>query len=242
MKKKLNVGFWEFIAGIVLRNRILILSLIGVITILLALQWKNIRFTFTEANLLPSDDIANVEYDAFLEKFGEEGNLIVVGVKDDAFFTPKAFAEWNKLMADFKNQAEIDLVISVGNMKKLQKNNTLQTFELVPFVDQNKITDANYLATIKDDLFHKMPFYEGLLFNDKNGSIRSVIYMDKKVVNTPQRKAFILKNFIPKIEAFEKQLESTCAFLECLTLERLTQKPLLTKLACLSARHSELLR
>ena len=204
MKKKLNVGFWEFIAGIVLRNRILILSLIGVITILLALQWKNIRFTFTEANLLPSDDIANVEYDAFLEKFGEEGNLIVVGVKDDAFFTPKAFAEWNKLMADFKNQTEIDLVISVSNMKKLQKNNTLQTFELVPFVDQNKITDANYLATIKNDLFHKMPFYEGLLFNDKNGTIRSVIYMDKKVVNTPQRKTFILQNFIPKIEAFEK--------------------------------------
>lgn len=204
MKKKLNVGFWEFIAGIVLRNRILILSLIGVITILLALQWKNIRFTFTEANLLPSDDIANVEYDAFLEKFGEEGNLIVVGVKDSAFFTPKAFAEWNKLMADFKNQTEIDLVISVSNMKKLQKNNTLQTFELVPFVDQNKIFDAKYLATIKEDLFHKMPFYEGLLFNDKNETIRSVIYMDKKVVNTPQRKEFILKNFIPKIEAFEK--------------------------------------
>jgi hypothetical protein len=52
---------------------------------------------FTEANLL-DNHIVNQEYNAFLDKFGEEGNLIVVGVKDDAFFTPKAFASWNKLM------------------------------------------------------------------------------------------------------------------------------------------------
>jgi predicted RND superfamily exporter protein len=204
MKKKIKVGFWEFIAGIVLRNRITILIIIGLFTIFLALQWKNIRFTFTEANLLPSNDIANIEYDAFIEKFGEEGNLIVIGVKDDAFFTPKAFVAWNKLMDDFKEQKEIDLVVSVSNIKKLQKNNTSQTFELVPFVDQNKIADAEYLATIKKDLLQKLPFYEGLLFNKKNGTIRSLIYLDKKVVNTPQRKKYILDNFIPKIEAFEK--------------------------------------
>jgi predicted RND superfamily exporter protein len=204
MKKKIKVGFWEFIAGIVLRNRITILIIIGLFTIFLALQWKNIRFTFTEANLLPSNDIANIEYDAFIEKFGEEGNLIVIGVKDDAFFTPKAFVAWNKLMDDFKEQKEIDLVVSVSNIKKLQKNNALQTFELVPFVDQNKIADAEYLATIKKDLLQKLPFYDGLLFNKKNGTIRSLIYLDKKVVNTPQRKKYILDNFIPKIEAFEK--------------------------------------
>ena len=204
MKKKIKVGFWEFIAGIVLRNRITILIIIGLFTIFLALQWKNIRFTFTEANLLPSDDIANVEYDAFIEKFGEEGNLIVIGVKDDAFYTPKVFLSWNKLMNDFKQQKEIDLVVSVSNIKKLQKNNTPQTFELVPFVDQNKIADAKYLATIKKDLFQKLPFYDGLIYNKKNGTIRSLIYLDKKVVNTPQRKKYILDNFIPKIEAFEK--------------------------------------
>ncbi len=204
MKKKIKVGFWEFIAGIVLRNRITILIIIGLFTIFLALQWKNIRFTFTEANLLPSNDIANIEYNAFIEKFGEEGNLIVIGVKDDAFFTPKAFVAWNKLMDDFKEQKEIDLVVSVSNIKKLQKNNALQTFELVPFVDQNKIADAEYLATIKKDLLQKLPFYDGLLFNKKNGTIRSLIYLDKKVVNTPQRKKYILDNFIPKIEAFEK--------------------------------------
>ena len=48
------------------------LSIIAAITVFLALQWKNIHFTFTEANMLPDDNIANVEYNAFLDKFGEK--------------------------------------------------------------------------------------------------------------------------------------------------------------------------
>ena len=54
-------------------------------------------------------------------------------------------------------------------------------------------------------LFENMPFYEGLLFNKKSGSIRSAIYLDKKIVNTAHRKDYIVKDFIPKIDAFEKE-------------------------------------
>lgn len=205
MKNKLKVGFWEFIARIVLKNRLFILGVILLMTVFLALQWKNIRFSFTEANLLPDNNIINTEYNAFLEKFGEEGNLIVVGVKDDAFFTPKAFAAWDKLMTDFKSNAEVDLVVSISDLKKLQKNDSIQSFELLPFVDQHKIANPAYLKSIQKDLFENMPFYEGLLFNKKNGTIRSAIYLDKKIVNTPQRKDYILNDFIPKIEAFEKE-------------------------------------
>ena len=152
MAKWFSLGFWELVARIVLKNRIFMLSIIVVITALLALQWKNIQFSFTEANLLPDDHIVNKEYNAFLEKFGEEGNLIVVGVKDDAFFTPKAFAAWNKLMTEIKAQKEVDLVVSVNDLKQLKKNDNLQTFELVPFVDANKTNSPEYLKTIKKDL------------------------------------------------------------------------------------------
>jgi len=205
MKKKFKVGFWEFIARIVLKNRIIILGVIAFITLFLALQWKNIQFSFTEANLLPDDHIVNTEYNAFLDMFGEEGNLIVVGVKDDTFFTPKAFAAWTKLMNEFKAQKEVDLIISINDLKKLQKNENLQTFELLPFVDSKKTTNQDYLNTVKKDLFENMPFYEGLLFNKKNGTIRSAIYLDKEIVNTAQRKDYIVQDFIPKIEAFEKE-------------------------------------
>lgn len=205
MIKWFSFGFWELIARIVLRNRILILSIIAAITVFLALQWKNIHFTFTEANMLPDDNIANVEYNAFLDKFGEEGNLIIIGVKDSTFFTPKAYAAWSKLMNTIKQNQEIDLVVSLNDLKKLQKNEALETFELVPFVDESKALNPKYLQTIKKELFNDLPFYEGLLFNKRSGSVRSAIYMDKKIVNTKARKTFVLEKLIPAITTFEKE-------------------------------------
>lgn len=205
MKNKLNVGFWELIARIVLRNRIAILIVIGLITLFLGFQWKNIKFTHSEANLLPDDHPVNIEYNAFLQKFGEEGNLIVVGVKDDTFFTPKAFAAWNKLMTELQKDKEVELVVSVNDIKKLQKDELKQTFELVPFVNESKVQSPEYLAQIKSELFTKIPFYQGLLFNKKSGAIRSAIYLDKKIVNTIIRKEYVLEKFIPKINAFEKE-------------------------------------
>jgi predicted RND superfamily exporter protein len=205
MVKWFSLGFWSLFARIVLRNRVLMLSIIVAITVLLATQWKNIHFTQTEANMLPDDNIVNVEYNAFLSKFGEEGNLVIIGVKDKTFFTPKAYAAWARLMNTLKEDKAIDLVISINDLKKLQKNDSLKKFELVSFVDQSKTTDKAYLEKIKKELFNDLPFYEGLLFNKRSGSIRSAIYLDKKIVNTPARKDFILNKLVPAIKTFEDE-------------------------------------
>ncbi|MDI9309368.1 MAG: MMPL family transporter [Limnohabitans sp.] len=204
MKKFLGIGFWEFIARSILRNRIIILLGITVITVLLAIQWKNIRFTQTEANLIPADDKVNVDYNSFLKVFGEEGNLVVVATKDPKLFTPKVFAEWNNLMNSLQKDKEVSLIISVDNLKKLTKNDSTQSFGLKQLVDHKKIQDPKYLAEIKNELYNKLPFYEGLLYNKRTGAVRSAIYLDKKIINTKARKEYILKTFIPKIETFKK--------------------------------------
>lgn len=204
MKKFLGIGFWEFIARTILRNRIIILLGIIAITILLALQWKNIRFTQTEANLIPADDKVNVDYNSFLKIFGEEGNLVVIATKDPKLFTPKVFTAWHNLMSSLEKDKEVSLVISIDNLKKLVKNDTIQSFELQQLVDNTKTSNLAYLSETKNELFTKLPFYEGLLFNKKTGAVRSAIYLDKKIINTKARKEYILKTFIPKIDAFKK--------------------------------------
>lgn len=205
MKKMLGIGFWELIARIILRNRIVILSGIVLITIFMVFQWKNIKFTHTEANLIPADDKVNVDYNKFLKNFGEEGNLIVIATKDPKLFTPKVYQAWSHLMNTIKSHKEVSLVISVDNLQSLSKNDSLQTFELKPFVNKSKVNDENYLKTIKADLFAKLPFYEGLLFNKKSGAIRSAVYLDKKIVNTIARKEYVLNDLIPELKKFKDQ-------------------------------------
>ena len=205
MVKWFSLGFWELIARIVLRNKVLMLSIILAITALLVLQFKNIQFTYTEANLLPDDNVVNIQYNAFLNKFGEEGNLVIIGVKDAAIFTPKAFKAWSQLMNTLKKDNAVDLIITLNDLKKLKKNDSLSSFELVSFVEKSKTLNQAYLTKLKLELFNDLPFYEGLLFNKKSGSIRSAIYLDKKIVNAPQRKDFILKKLIPAVQKFEDE-------------------------------------
>lgn len=205
MAKWFSVGFWEAIARIILRNRIVILSLIVLFTVFMAIQWKNMRFTYTEANLLPDHHEVNEEYKHFLDKFGEEGNLIVIGVQDSTFFTTKSFAAWSKMMEKFRTNKAVEFVISVETLQKLQKNQKDESFELVPLFNPNKVKDDTYLAEIKNELFDKLVFYESLLYNKETGTIRSAIYIDKKIVNTQARKTFIDDVLLPEIKLFEQQ-------------------------------------
>jgi uncharacterized protein len=204
MGKRFRVGFWEGVARMILKNRIFILGIIVAITVFFALQWRNIEMTYTEANLLPQQHIANKQYKDFLAKFGEEGNLIVVGIKDEKFFTPQAYIAWNELMTGLKKADGVDLVVSVNDLKKLEKDTVNQKFAMVPLIDQNKTVDPAYLKQVRDELFNKLPFYQGLLFNKESGSIRSAIYLNKKIVNTEARKTFVLNEIIPRVEKFEK--------------------------------------
>jgi hypothetical protein len=113
-----------------------------------------------------------------------EENLIVVGVKDDAF-TPKAFAAWTKLMSELKAQKEVDLIISISDLKKLQKN-LLKLLRLVPFVDQSQTVNKAYLILSKR-FVQKHAFYEGLLFNKKNGTILSHLIKKNRQHSAPSK-------------------------------------------------------
>lgn len=203
MGKWFGLTFWQTIARIVLRNRLLMIAAIIILTLVLALQWKNIRFTYTEANLLPADDPVNVEYRTFFEKFGEEGNLMVIGIADSSLFKPEVFTRWQQLMNDIRKHKEVNLVISVDDLRKLQRNDSTESFELARFVNPEQASDPVYLKNLRRELFDDLPFYEGLLYNKKSGSTRAAIYLDKSIVNTPVRKDFILQKFIPAIDKFE---------------------------------------
>ena len=204
MVKWFNTNFWDFIASKILRNRIGLLVTVALFTLFMASQWKHIKFTATEANLLPASEKANLEYNSFLEKFGEEGNLIVIGIEDRLIFTPKIYDSWEKLMLKLKKNPEVDGIISLNDLKKLQKNDSLSSFELTALIDPTQTKNAAYLNEKKKELLTQMPFYDGLLFNH-SGIIRSAIYLDKKIVNTPERKDLVLHKIIPAIEAFEKE-------------------------------------
>jgi uncharacterized protein len=204
LNKLFSIGFWSALARFILRNRAFLLILIAAITFALSTQWDNMRFSTTEANLLPDDHYINVEYNKFLEEFGEEGNLVILGIKDSTLFTPEKFVAWNKLSKDLMKYKEIDFTISVGDLLKLEKRKDTTAFKLVPFIKDSVFTNES-LKQYKYELFNKLPFYEGLVYSPNKQSIRTAIYLDKSIINTSIRKDFIINDLIPIIEQFEEE-------------------------------------
>ncbi|PHS10545.1 MAG: transporter [Kordia sp.] len=204
MTKLFSVGFWAAIARMILKNRILILILITIITIGLASQFKNMRFTYTEANLLPVDHAINKEYYKFVDKFGDEGNLIIIGIQDDSFFTPEKFNAWNNLGQDLNTHEHITNVIGVGEIQNLVRNDEKKKFDLKPLVPK-EIKTQKELDDLKKTLYHNLPFYKKMLYNSETNTFRTLIYVNKEIINKPARKELIEQFLVPKIEAFNKK-------------------------------------
>ena len=204
MFKLLTTGFWEAVARLILRNKIFILLIIIISTVLLSLQWTHMRFTYTEANLLPDDHEVNLVYNNFLEVFGEEGNLIVLGVKDTTLFSVKKFNAWNKFADSFKSFDEVETVLSIKDLQKLIKNNKKEKFELEPFI-KDSISSLDELNTLQAELFKQYPFYDNFLFNAETKTLRTAIYLKKDIVNTAARKDFIINDLESMVQNFEAE-------------------------------------
>lgn len=204
MNKLFSIGFWSAVARFILRNRPLLLIIIAAITVFMVSQWQYMRFTYSEANLLPDDHEINIEYNKFLDKFGNEGNLIIMGVKDSTLFTPDNFKAWIALSNKIKSYEAVDLTLSIGDLQKLTKVQDSTSFAFVPFV-KDSILSEEILKKYKYELFNKLPFYEGLVYSPNKQGVRTAIYLKRDIVNTAIRRDFVVEQLIPTIEDFEKE-------------------------------------
>lgn len=204
MSKSKNSISWEKFARLILRNRILLLILVLVNTIFLSTQWKNIRFSYSEANLMPKDHPFNIAYDNFVDVFGEEGNLLIIAVNDSLLFDKSNFNAWIKLSDSFKSKKEVNNVIHVGNFPIISKNKLKKEF-IIDSVNNESFTSNKKINEFKTLLFNDFPFYENILFNKKTETIQTAIYLDKEVINNIERIDFINNVFIPAVKEFEKQ-------------------------------------
>tara|TARA_B100000787_G_C16198787_1_gene303016 strand:- start:4288 stop:6651 length:2364 start_codon:yes stop_codon:yes gene_type:complete len=198
------MNFWTKVSRIILKNRYLILILIAIVTALLVSQMKHMRFSYTEANLLPENHEVNIEYNKFLDIFGEEGNLILLAIKDSTVFTPAKFNAWNSLAKSFDSLSEVEFTLSIADVKKIKKDKKNRKFVLESIYN-GELSSQLEVNTVKKELFEKLPFYDNLLYNKKTGTIQTAIYINKKIVNTPVRKAFVFEKLIPIIDRFEKE-------------------------------------
>jgi predicted RND superfamily exporter protein len=197
------MSIWNLVSRIILKGRIFVLLILAAITFFLSTQWQYAHFSHTEANILPEDHPINIQYNNFLKLFGEEGNLILLAVKDTTVFTPEKFNNWNAISKKLSGFDEVAFSISLSDIQKLKKDDKNKKFIIESLIKENP-TSSEEIQKIKDELFTQLPFFDNLLFNKNTGTIQTLIYLKKDIVNTPVRKNFVLNKLNPLIAQFEK--------------------------------------
>lgn len=192
---------WESIASLILRNRIVILVLIAVVTVFMAIEGQKVKQTYKFGGILPEDDSTYVEYERFLHQFGEDGNSLVLGVQGEELFELENFQAWYDMGNDIKALDGIDSVFSIAHIFDLVKNEEQERFDLKRVVDTRPETQEE-VDRIRDKVF-SLPFYKGLLYNDSTYASVMMVFVNAEKFNSEDR-GDVMERFFEVTRPFEE--------------------------------------
>lgn len=176
---------WEKSARFILRQRLYILIVIGLLTAVMGYyaQFAEIRYDF--AKLLPVTDSTYIEYENFKTLFGEDGNVLFVGVTDEKLYELEHFNAWYDLGEKLKTLHGVEEVVSVAKLYNLSRNDSLKKFEFLPIVTAKPQTQTE-LDSLKNTIL-SLPFYREIIYNRETKATIMFITMSKKVLDNKQR-------------------------------------------------------
>jgi len=170
------------------------------ITVFMGYQASNIKWSYNLANIVPPDDPDMVYFKQFRETFGEDGNIMALGVQDSSIYEFAQFKKFSQLVKDLENKEGIRNVLGLPNLQKLEKNNAKKAFELKP-VFESIPEDQKELDSLLAGAA-SLKFYSGQLINAQNGATLLLVTIDKDILNSKNRDALVYF-VIEKGEEFE---------------------------------------
>lgn len=178
---------FQYIARIILRNRLTILFLLLILTSFMAFMATKIEMSYEPAPLLPKKDSTYKQYAEFTRVFGEGSNLIVYGIESNEFFQPEIIGDWVELGNDLRKIEGVNSVFSITDAIVLKKNSKQRRFEFETILSDS--IDLTQLDSIKA-LVKSLPVYKDLLYNEEGVYLMGIL-VDKDIIQSKQRNALI---------------------------------------------------
>jgi uncharacterized protein len=173
--------------GILKYKWILLLLLLGA-TAFMAWHASKVKLSYEFSNAIPTDNPKYKAYQSFRKKYGEDGNLLVIGVQSSNIFQQALFNDYAKLHDDLKKVDGVDDVISLPSAVNLVKDSATEKLQakniFTAIATQEQIDSAKAV-------FYSLPFYRGLLYNPETGAWLMGVRINKMVLNSEKRNSVV---------------------------------------------------
>src|ERR1700704_59618 len=103
---------WELTARFVLKNRLVLLILLLATTCFMGWEASKVQLSYDFARAVPTDNPKYVSYQEFRKLFGEDGNLMAIGLQTDHLFSDTLFNDYRQLNSRLKQIKGVEDVLS----------------------------------------------------------------------------------------------------------------------------------
>lgn len=180
---------WEKLGKAVIKYRFILLTILIAATILSGYQATKVELGYEFTKAIPTNHPVNIAYQEFKKKYGEDGNMLIVGVQTDQLFTEKVFNEYVSLQNSLKKVPGVLDILSVPGAVNLVKDPASEKLQAKRIFPATTLTQAQLDESAA--IFRNLPFYNGLLYNPSTNAYLMGLGMDANVINSKKRDAAI---------------------------------------------------
>lgn len=192
---------WSTLAHTILRFRVTLMVILALVTVFMGYKSQNIKWSYDLANIVPESDPDMVYFRQFRETFGEDGNIMAIGVRDSSIYQLETFKKFSDLTFELEQMEGIRNVLGLPNLQKLEKNNQKRAFELQPVFETIPDNQEELDSLLQGAA--SLKFYSGQLINSDNGATLILITIKKEVLNSKNRDQLV-NNIIDAGKRFEE--------------------------------------
>ena len=189
------------ISRVILRNRILIIIVLALFTAFMAFEAQSVKLSYENTALLGAKDSAMVDYKKFKDQFGEDGTVLMIGIKNPEIFKLDQFTAWYDLGNKIRGIDGVEDVISMTRGLNLVKNDVTHQFDYFPLV-MKRPTTQHEVDSLRNTLLG-LKFYEGMLYNPKTNAALMAITLNKKIL-VDKRRIALVASIVNAATAYEK--------------------------------------
>ena len=194
---------WNKLSHIIIKQRLLLVAILVAITAFMGYHARFAEMSFEFAKTVPADDPDMIEFQNFKSQFGEDGNLVALGILDSNIYETDNFKELYKLSKELDTLAGVNSVLSLPLIQLLEKDTANNKFLLKPIFANGIPDDRTVFDSLMIEAFDQK-FYAGQLVNENNGATLVLISIQREVLNSSKR-LDLTQKIIDNGEAFEKK-------------------------------------
>lgn len=192
---------WAKLGQSILKYRYILLIILVAATAIFAYWGSQASLSYEFTKAIPDDHPVSISYKEFRKKYGEDGNLLVVGLQTEKLFTEKMFNNYVGLQNQIKKVQGVDDVISVAGAIQLTKNDSTEGLAASKVFAEGTLIQPQIDSSAA--IFKSLPFYQGLIYNPATNAYLMGISMNKDVINSDKRD-IVISDIKTLIDAFEK--------------------------------------